>query len=358
MKTVCLGILISITLLLFYSCGNQSPSKDEAEAKFKSPVQDTTDVPVTTVKRDMFLRQTFSNGTLEAAQKVVIHFQVQGTIREIAVRTGDFVHEGQLLARMDDSRQRLELEQARMAYNKALIELEDLLLGLRYNIKDTATMPDEVLRMARLRSGYEDATLQLARKKHELELTHIKAPLSGIIAGLEAQAHAQSSAFKNLCTIINNKQMLVSFNLLESDAGIVKPGMKARIIPLAFQGKSFTGSIVEIEPQINKHGLLTARALIPNPEGALLDGMNVRVVLETGVPNQLIIPKSAVLARQGRHVVFTVEEGLAIWNYVKTAYENEDSFAITEGLTEGQVIITGNNLTIGHQAPVRIIQKN
>jgi len=358
MKTACLGILISITLLLFYSCGIQSPSKDETEAKFRNPVQDTTDVPVITVRRGMFLKQTFSNGALEAAQKVEIHFQVQGTIREIAVRTGEYVSEGQLLARMDDSRQRLELEQARMAYNKALIELEDLLLGLRYNIKDTATMPGDILRMARLRSGYEDAKLQLARKKYELELFHIKAPLSGIIAGLEAQAHAQSSSFNHLCTIINSKQMLVSFNLLESDAGLVKPGMKVRIMPLAFQGKSFTGSIVEIEPQINKHGQLTARALIPNPEGVLLDGMNVRVVLETGIPNQLIIPKSAVLARQGRYVVFTVEEGLAIWNYVKTAYENEDSFAITEGLNEGQLIITGNNLTIGHQAPVRIIQKN
>jgi len=152
--------------------------------------------------------------------------------------------------------------------------------------------------------------------------------------------------------------MIVSFNLLESDAGMVKQGLQVKIIPLAFQGKTFTGSIVEIDPQINRHGQLTVKALIPNTDGILLDGMNVRVVLETGIPNQLIIPKSAVLARQGRQVVFTVEDGQAIWNYVKTAYENKDSFAVTEGLSEGQVIITGNNLTIGHQAPVRIIQKN
>lgn len=219
-------------------------------------------------------------------------------------------------------------------------------------------MPEDIWRMAKLRSGYEDAKLQLARKQHELELTHITAPISGIIAGLEAQTHAQSSAFKNLCTIINNKQMVVSFNLLESDAGMVKQGLQVKIIPLAFQGKTFTGSIVEIDPQINRHGQLTVKALIPNTEGILLDGMNVRVVLETGIPNQLVIPKSAVLARQGRQVVFTLEDGLAIWNYVKTGFENEDSFAITEGLTEGQLIITGNNLIIGHQAPVRIVEKN
>lgn len=358
MKTDCIRIVILLTIITLFSCGNQIPTTEEAEARFKNPVPDTTDVPITSVRRDVFLKQTFSNGILEAAQKVDVPFQAQGMILEIAVKTGEYVREGQLLARLDDSRQHLELKQARLAYNRALLELEDLLLGLRYNIKDTATMPDDILRMARLRSGYEDAKLQLARKQYELEITRIKAPISGIIAGLEAQTHAQSSAFKNLCTIINNKQMIVSFNLLESDAGLVKPGMKVKIMPLAFQGKSFTGSIVEIDPLINRHGQLTVKALILNTEGILLDGMNVRVVLETGIPNQLVIPKSAVLARQGRQVVFTLEDGLAIWNYVKTGFENEDSFAITEGLTEGQLIITGNNLTIGHQAPVRIVEKN
>lgn len=358
MKTDCIRIVILLTIITLFSCGNQIPTTEEAEARFKNPVPDTTDVPITSVRRDVFLKQTFSNGILEAAQKVDVSFQAQGMILEIAVKTGEYVREGQLLARLDDSRQHLELKQARLAYNRALLELEDLLLGLRYNIKDTATMPDDILRMATLRSGYEDAKLQLARKQYELEITRIKAPISGIIAGLEAQTHAQSSAFKNLCTIINNKQMIVSFNLLESDAGLVKPGMKVKIMPLAFQGKSFTGSIVEIDPLINRHGQLTVKALILNTEGILLDGMNVRVVLETGIPNQLVIPKSAVLARQGRQVVFTLEDGLAIWNYVKTGFENEDSFAITEGLTEGQLIITGNNLTIGHQAPVRIVEKN
>ena len=351
-------LVILSTLIILSSCGNQIPATDEAETNFKNPQPDTTEVPVVSVKIEIFFTQTFSNGALEAAQKVDIPFQAEGMIREIAVRNGEFVNKGQSLASLDDSRQHLELAQARLAYNRALIELEDLLIGLRYSIKDTATMPEDIWRMAKLRSGYEDAKLQLARKQHELELTHITAPISGIIAGLEAQTHAQSSAFKNLCTIINNKQMIVSFNLLESDAGMAKQGLQVKIIPLAFQGKTFTGSIVEIDPQINRHGQLTVKALVPNPEGLLLDGMNTRVVLETGIPNQLVIPKSAVLARQGRQVVFTLEDGLAIWNYVKTGFENEDSFAITEGLTEGQLIITGNNLTIGHQAPVRIVEKN
>jgi RND family efflux transporter MFP subunit len=351
-------VVILSALILFPSCGNQSPAADESSTTFTNPESDTTDVPVALVKRGIFLKQTFSNGTLEAAQKVEIPFQIQGILREIAVRNGDFVNEGQLLAHLDDNSQQLEFAQARLAYNKALLELEDLLLGLRHSMKDTANISSDIWGMAKLRSGYEDAKLQLARKQHELELTHITAPISGIIAGLEAQTHAQSTAFKNLCTIINIKQMLVSFNLLESDAGMVKPGMTVKIMPLAFQGKNFSGSIVEIDPLINRHGQLTVKALVPNPEGLLLDGMNTRVALEKGIPNQLVIPKSAVLARQGRQVVFTFEDGLAIWNYVEIGFENEDSFAITEGLNEGQLIITGNNLTIGHQAPVRVVEKN
>ena len=349
-------LIILATLSIFSACNNQNKIPDEAATAFKNPEPDTTVVPVSSVKRKVFSKQTFSNGTLQAAQKVEIPFKTEGTISEITVRNGQHVNSGQLLARINNSRMQLELTQARIDYNRALLELEDLLLGLRYSISDTASIPADIWHMAKLRSGYDDAKLQLARMQYEMELTRITAPISGIITGLEAQTHAPTSAFKNLCVIINNAQMIVSFNLLESDASSAKPGMLVKVMPLAFPDKTFSGRLMEIDPVIDTHGQLKVRALVPNPGGVLFDGMNARVALITQIPDQLVIPKSAVLARQGRQVVFTVEEGLAIWHYVETGYENEDSFAITEGLAEGQIIITGNNLTIGHQAPVKILE--
>ena len=261
---------------------------------------------------------------------------------------------GQILARVDNSHQQQDAQQAQLSYNKALLELEDQLLRLGTSISDTANISPATLHMAMLRSGYDEAKLQLTKAQYELDITTVKAPVSGIVTGLEAQMYSPSSEYKNLCTLLDNHLMKVTFTLLESDAGLVRPDMTVKILPVALPGKEFTGKVSEIEPVIDKNGSMKVRATLQNPSGQLLDGMNVRVVMESAVANQLVIPKLAVLARQGRQVVFTVEKGLAIWNYVTTGSENATEYTITEGLTEGQTIITGNNLTIGHQAPVKI----
>ena len=56
--------------------------------------------------------------------------------------------------------------------------------------------------------------------------------------------------------------------------------------------------------------------------------------------------------RSGREVVFTLEEGKAMWNYVTTGIENLDSREILEGLTAGQTVITDGNENLAHQTPV------
>ena len=97
----------------------------------------------------------------------------------------------------------------------------------------------------------------------------------------------------------------------------------------------------------------TKKARIARPDRNLFEGMNVRVVIERRLPNQIVIPKSAVVERSGRKVVFTVEDGLAKWHYVTVAHENDEEVAIGEGLRAGERVIVSGNLNLGHDAPVR-----
>ena len=88
----------------------------------------------------------------------------------------------------------------------------------------------------------------------------------------------------------------------------------------------------------------------------LFDGMNVRVTVKRRVPGQLVVPKTAVVLRSGRQVVFTLREGKAQWNYVQTGLENMTEYTVTgDGLEEGaQVIVTGN-VNLAHETPVRVV---
>ena len=84
--------------------------------------------------------------------------------------------------------------------------------------------------------------------------------------------------------------------------------------------------------------------------------MNTKVIINKEVKDCIVIPKSAVLYRQNRKVVFVHEDGLAKWVYVETGEENSTHAAITDGsLNPGQEIIVSNNLNLAHETPVKIV---
>ena len=94
----------------------------------------------------------------------------------------------------------------------------------------------------------------------------------------------------------------------------------------------------------------------------LFSGMNVRVSVRRSLGQQLVIPKTAVVLRSGKQVVFTLQEGKAMWNYVHTGLENATEYVVSdksqkgieEGLLEGDTIIVTGNLNLAHEAAVKV----
>ena len=92
-------------------------------------------------------------------------------------------------------------------------------------------------------------------------------------------------------------------------------------------------------------------------KGKLFDGMNARVSVKRSVPGQLVIPKTAVVLRSGKQVVFTLKDGKAMWNYVQTGLENLSEYTVTgEGMEEGVTVITAGNVNLAHETPVKVVE--
>lgn len=66
------------------------------------------------------------------------------------------------------------------------------------------------------------------------------------------------------------------------------------------------GSISEINPLVDDKGMVKVKARV-NGAGKLFSGMNVRVSVHRSLGEQLVIPKSAVVLRSGKQVVFTLK---------------------------------------------------
>lgn len=349
------SLFISITF--FTACnGNKGDKESEEDVAKKSYVEkQTVKVSVAKVRKGGFARELISNGKLSAKQKAVVPFRVQEIISEVRVKNGQRVKKGQLLALVDSYKYRKQLDDSRNQYEKARIDLEDQLLGYGYSLSDTSRVPPNILKMARIRSGYNQALSNYNEARRNYADTRVKAPIDGVVANLEAKTDNPSSQYKKCCEIIDDKALIVDFPILEGEIGLVDTGQPVEVIPFAMQEKSFKGVVTSINPAVDEHGMILVQAQVNNPGGVLIDGMNVKVLVKNIVPNCIIIPKTAVLYRQNRKVVFVHENGIAKWVYVITGLENSTEVTITDNsLKPGQEVIISNNLNLAHETPVEI----
>jgi hypothetical protein len=109
---------------------------------------------------------------------------------------------------------------------------------------------------------------------------------------------------------------------------------------------------------VDRNGLVDVKAIIKN-NGDLIEGMNVRVLIENEVPEQYVVPKEAVVLRDNWEVLFKITKGKAYWNYVQIVHENSSSYAViphpeksTASLNPGDTIIVSGNLNLAHESEV------
>ena len=115
-----------------------------------------------------------------------------------------------------------------------------------------------------------------------------------------------------------------------------------------------TGRIKSINPMVNKDGLIMISATV-KPSHKLISGMSVRVFINKTVSDQIVVPKTAVVRRSDRDVVFTVEKNKAVWHYVNIGIENLKEYTIADGIKPGmEVIVSGSqNLSDGSVVKVQ-----
>lgn len=206
-----------------------------------------------------------------------------------------------------------------------------------------------------LQCGYTSAKNSYEKAKHDYENITVKAPFPGVIADLEAREFNPSSTYKSLCTLIDDSEMEIIFNVLETEIAHLRPGMTIEATPYAKPDQTLFGKITEINPKIDENGMVQIKALIPNKNSVLVDGMNVSILVKRQIEEKLSVPKSAVLPRQGKKVVFVHQDGKAIWKYVTTGQENSREVCIESGLAEGEEVIYDNNLGLSHESDVTVI---
>lgn len=355
-----IGVLVVAVLVC--SCKSKKDSKDAvqdetemARGKYDKEKNEVTVVPL---ERKTFNKQLVCNGRLEAQSKVTVQFATQGTVAQIDVRDGQKVQKGQILASLDKDQPKRQLEQARISFSKAEMTLADRLLDYNYTLADTASIPADQKRKIYINTGFIDARMALENAERTYRDCDLKAPFSGKVASLKGRVHEQGG---QLCTLIDDSRYLVRFSVLETEYKFVHTGQQVLVSPFVNSDVVLKGSILSINPTVDQNGQIAVTAQVPGSD-ELIDGMNVRITVENSLPNQLVVPKSAVVIRDNLEVLFRYKDGKSEWTYVNVLMSNTTEHVIEANkdrgaeINVGDLVITSGNLNLGDNASVVIVE--
>lgn len=352
-------LLILLLLIVASACIDRRNEKDIASEARKDSVltvRRRTGEPIETMvlSERSFHREFAGNGKIVAMRSAELRFSTTEQIAHIWVRNGDRVRKGQQLAQLDLFALERSLAQAKDNLEQSKLDLQDVLIGRGYSLETQNDAPTDEVELAKVKSGYNKALIAYELAEENLRKATLTAPFDGVVANLKAKANNTSSTGEVFCLVIDDQLVDVEFSVLESELPLVKRGFPVFITPFASTtAEHLIGKVSEINPYVESNGMVKVKAQVKN-DGALLQGMNVNVLLRHPIEQSLVIPKTAVVMRSGKPVVFTQINGKAQWNYVEITAENSDSCVVAprskeyEGLSVGDTVIVSGNLNLAH----------
>jgi membrane fusion protein, multidrug efflux system len=339
-----------VPAVMLISCGAVS-------AQEASPPPAVSVIPV--AKRQVTETGDFI-GRVVPVNKVEIVARVTGFIGQRNFTEGQMVKTGDLLFRIepDTYKAAVDQQEANVAKAKANEVNANLQLKRSQELVKNQNVPQSTVdqNLAAEQSAQADilqAQALLEQAKINLGYTEIRAPIDGRIGIANfTVGNLVSPSTGILATIVSQDPIYVSFQASEAD--VVE--YRKRVAASTDQDPHVTvhirlpdGSIygqpgltnfldVQVHPDTDT---ITARAQLPNPNGELIPGGVVGVIVERGKPRYaLLVPQAAVLLDQAGHYVLVVGDDKKVeQRRVTTGPDHGKDVEIANGLREGERII-------------------
>jgi len=347
----------ALIALLLYSC---SPKPQTAV----SPPPPS--LPVVTIVKGTDTTYQEYPASVEGTVNVEVRPQVSGSLDQVFVDEGAFVHAGQPIFKINDLPYRAALNNALAGLHAAEGALANTQLEIDKltPLVQNKVVSDYQLKTAKAAYDVAKANIELAKAnvstaQINLGYTIIKAPVSGYIGRLlKKQGSLVAPADADALTLLSDVHNVhVYFSLGEKDFVSFKeqyPGEtlkdKLKQLPavdlLLADNSPYTvkGKIDMIDGQFDKNtGAITLRASFPNAEGLLRSGNTGKIRLSLQHKDALIVPQSATVEMQDKVFVFAVADSNKVKKQAITIVgKSGTNYLVSEGVKAGdQVVLSG-----------------
>jgi RND family efflux transporter MFP subunit len=310
---------------------------------------DDVAVEVWQIGKASLSNQINSAGVLASKAEIKLGFKTGGMIKRMYVNEGQFVKAGQLLAELDMSEIEAQVNQAKIALQKAnrdynrIKKLYDDEAATELNLQDAHT-------------GFEMATQTVQAALFNQKLSRIYAPVAGRILRKVAEQGELIVPFAPALLLgTTDAAFVVTIGLSDKDLVKIQIGNPADIELDAYPGEVFRAKVTQIAQAVNPVTGTFEVELQLSPSGhTLASGFVAKATL---FPNQdapvLVLPIEAIVEVEGNEATVFVYDELkqeARMQKVKIGNKVASQVAIQSGLVANQQVITkGAGFLVDHQ---------
>lgn len=251
---------------------------------------------------------------------------------------------------MDKSRSRYESEQQKLsllkegarpedieAARQAVYQAEEALVQARASRVQDSIKAEQVSG-ARAQVAQAQASLQLARQ--QLDNTRIYSPVSGTVQKRLANPGQMLMAGSPILQIVSLNSVYFEGQVPESEIRWVTMGQSVTVKIDAYPGRAWTGNVAAINPVGNDQArLFNVRIALSGSGGKLRPGMFARgVIAVRTVPNAVVVPKDAIVARGGQTILYVIENNRARLIPAQTGLSTQEWIQVS-GVQPGQQVV-------------------
>ncbi len=342
-----------------------------------------------TVRRGEILATVNASGELDAMVSVDVGAQVSGQIEKLYVELGRQIKKGDLIAEIDSTTQRNELEkskaqlasyEAQLAARKVTRDVAQARYNREVKLRSTDSTSRENLEsaqqtlasakadVAEMESQIVQARLAVSTAETNLGYTRISAPLDGTVVSIPVEEGQTVNANQTTPTIVkvaDLSRMENKIEISEGDITRVAPGMPVIYTILSEPDISFRARLDSIDPgntSVTNAGATSSgsssssssneavyyygKSIVSNEDGRLRIGMTTQNTIVVSRAQDVLIVPSIVLEKRtarGRTSYFvqvltpagTVEE-----RAVETGVSDNLNTQIVSGLAEGERVVS------------------
>lgn len=260
-----------------------------------------------------------ADGVVEAVKQSTVAAQISGHVTEVNFRVGDYVRQGQVIVRIDESQvsQQAAGSRAQAAAARAVLENARLNLDRHRQLVSRNFVSKAALDRAEAEFRAAEANFRAAEAASSQAATTrgyatVSAPYSGVVSAVHVEVGDTAFPGKLLMSGFDPEGLRVLATLPQARLALLDAGQLPRIeIPAVRQWIAATRQT--LLPLADARSLSTQIRLdLPAKTRGVLPGMFARVHFVTGQARKLLVPAAAVLRRSEVTAVYVVDDRQAV----------------------------------------------